>query len=356
MSNLETARAHAARIAQSGLSIYDEIEIGGELWIPSDLLEILLQTELVGHRFESAALRTRSKLAKERVCRALGYPVPKSFKKTRPHARFPGQNFDTYVQGANSLQIWNEALSPARRYVLIRPDSEGVVQRVRVVTGADLAPLDTTGKLTRKFQARVANLAKVSLASRTDTPNLIRSITGARVALNKMSPIDYPDVASLLPIRQLFDLLKPLIGRSFVDPGILQERNRGGRLHGMAAAALGYCKHADNGKFPDIRHQVLEVKLQTSPTIDLGAISPDSAEPIDFPSLRGIHIRHQDVRYAVFCGSVSAAQVKISGLILVTGLDFFREFEQFGGLVISNKYQMHLPNDFFDKNTEGLFD
>ncbi len=356
MNHLKIARAHATRIAESGLSIYDEIEIGGELWIPSDLLELLLQSELVGHRFESAALRTRSKLAKEKVCRALGYPIPKSFKKTRPRARFPGQNFDTYVQGANNLQIWNEELSPTRRYVLIRPDSEGVVQRVRVVSGADLAPLDTTGKLTRKYQARVANLAMVGLASRTDTPNLIRAITRAKVASRKMSPIDYPDVASLLPIRQLFDLLKPLIGRSFVDPGVLQERNRGGRLHGMVAAALGYCKHADNGKFPDIRHQVLEVKLQTSPTIDLGAISPDSEESLDFPSLQGVHIRHQDVRYAVFCGSVSGAQVTISGLILVTGLDFFSVFEQFGGLVVNNKYQMHLPNDFFDKNTEGLFD
>ncbi|MEI6607563.1 MAG: restriction endonuclease [Verrucomicrobiota bacterium] len=356
MSHLKIALGFAARIAESGLSIYDEIEIGSEFWIPSDSLELLLQLELVGHRFESAALRTRSKLAKEKVCLALGYPVPKSFKKTRPRARFPGQNFDTYVQGANNLQIWNEELSPSRRYVLIRPDFEGVVQRVRVVCGADLAPLDTTGKLTRKFQARVANLSKVSLASGVDTPNLMPAIASSTVALEKMSPINYPAAASLLPIRQLFDLLKPLIGRSFEDPGILQERNRGGRLHGMVATALGYSTHADNGKFPDIRQQVLEVKLQTSPTIDLGAISPDSEESLDFPSLGRVHIRHQDVRYAVFCGSVSGAQVTVNGLILVTGLEFFSVFEQFGGLVVNKKYQMHLPNDFFDKNTEGLFD
>lgn len=354
MNNLECARKQVERIVESGLSIYEQIEIGGDLWIPSDLLEILLQAELAGHRFEAAALRTRSKLAKERVCQALGYPVPKSFKKTRP--RFLGQNFDTYVQGANNLQIWNEELSPSRRYVLIRPDSEGVVQRVRVVSGTDLAPLDGTGKLTRKFQARVGDFGKVSLASSVDTPNLIRAIGPVPESLENRSPIEFPAMASLRPIRQIFDLLKPLVGQSFEDPGILQERNRGGRLHGMVSAALGYGGHADNGKFPDIRHQVLEVKLQTSPTIDLGAISPDSGERMEFPALGCIHIQHQDVRYAVFCGSVANAQVTITGLTLVTGRDFLNRFERFGGLVINKKYQMHLPTNFFDHNTEGIVD
>ena len=48
--------------------------------------------------------------------------------------------------------------------------------------------------------------------------------------------------------------------------------------------------------------------------------------------------------------------VTISGLVLVTGKDFYSTFAKFGGLVINNKYQLPLPRDFFDRNTEGIFD
>ena len=41
---------------------------------------------------------------------------------------------------------------------------------------------------------------------------------------------------------------------------------------------LGYSRYEDKGQFPDIRHQLLEVKLQTSPTIDLGLVLPSSTE------------------------------------------------------------------------------
>ena len=171
-----------------------------------------------------------------------------------------------------------------------------------------------------------------------------------------MSPIDPPDAATPMSIKDVFAKISPLVGRSFENPGILQERNRGGHLHGLVSAALGYMDHSDNGRFPDVRHQLLEVKLQTSPTIDLGAISPDSEELLEFPAIGNVHVRHQDVRYAVFCGSATDDRVTITGLVLVTGKDFYATFEKFGGLVINNKYQLPLPRDFFERNTEGIFD
>lgn len=106
-------------IRQSGLSIYDPIEVGDpNLWIPTDELETLLDKNLCGVSLARLPLRTRSKTLKEHVCRALGYPIPSSFKKTQP--RFPGQLFDTYVQKSNNLQVWNEELALDRRYVIIR--------------------------------------------------------------------------------------------------------------------------------------------------------------------------------------------------------------------------------------------
>src|SRR3954462_11833000 len=84
-------------IRDSGLSIYDPIEIGHpQLWIPAPELEKLLDKGLRGISLPGLKPRTRSKVVKQYVCKVLGYPIPASFKKTKP--RFVGQMFDTYVQ------------------------------------------------------------------------------------------------------------------------------------------------------------------------------------------------------------------------------------------------------------------
>lgn len=153
MSNSSLQR-YIEAIRNSGLSIYDPIDIGDpELWIPTSELEEILNLALKGVSLAGLPLRTRSKVVKGYVCQALGYPVPSSFRKTQP--RFPGQFFDTYVQKSNNLQIWNEELAPTRRYVIIRVSEEDVITRVKVVTGDTLAWLDTTGTLTQKYQARL---------------------------------------------------------------------------------------------------------------------------------------------------------------------------------------------------------
>lgn len=170
-------------IAASGLTIHEPIEIGDpELWIPTPDLERILSEALVGIGGLDVPIRTRSKLVKQHVCRALGYPVPKSFTKIQP--RFYGQMFDTYAQKANNLQIWNEELSPSRRYVLLRVDDAGVITRVKVVNGEELAQLDTTGTLTQKYQARlVTGDAEAELIARVDTDTLLPHVrAGANLA------------------------------------------------------------------------------------------------------------------------------------------------------------------------------
>jgi len=90
--------------------------------------------------------------------------------------------------------------------------------------------------------------------------------------------------------------------------------------------------------------QLLEVKLQTSPTIDLGLVSPDGTGTVsDIPALR-----HCDVRYAVFYGTVIGAEVRLDHVIVSTGRDFFQFFQRFGGLVLNKKLQIPLPSGFFD--------
>jgi hypothetical protein len=312
-------------IRRSGLSIYDPIPIGDpNLWIPTPELEGLLNAGLKGLNV-NYPLRTRSKIIKTAICQVLGYPVPKVFKKTNP--RFPGQMFDTYGQQKRNLQIWNEDVAPARRYVLINISEEAIVVGVRIVTGDTVALLDITPNDTERLGPFV-----------TTTPTLPPSA----------NPTDYPEARHLLAIALICEKLAPLIGQSFEAVDNLSERLRGAGLHRRACYALGYKDYRDNGQFPDIRHQLLEVKLQTSPTIDLGLVRPDSTEVLDVPMIEGHQIRHCDVRYAIFYGHMIETNVRLTHLLVTTGWTFFTRFPQFQGKVLNSKIQIPLPSDFFN--------
>lgn len=339
------------RISRSGLSIYDAIpDKQRDLFIPAEQLEWILEDFMIGKNYGDMPLRTRSKAVNQDICRALGYPVPNSFQKTKP--RFPGQNFDKYVQKANNLQVWNEELDPTRRYVILRQDGDGRVSRVRVITGADLGVLDTTGTLTQKYQARLIPATGVAteLISTSDTAPLLPFFNKSRVYETSLaSPVAIPTAPQLLPIEALFDALKGIVGFEIDDAGSDQERNRGAALHRLVCERLGYSSYADNGRFPDVRNQLLEVKLQTSPTIDLGLVLPSSTDPLDGVVVDGLEIRHCDIRYALFHGITDGRRVMINHFYLSTGADFFGRFQQFAGKVLNKKLQIPLPSDFFDR-------
>lgn len=339
---------YVAAIRAKGLSIYDPIPIGDpDFWIPTPELQALLDSGLRGAFLGGLPLRTRSKVVKSRVCEVLGYPIPSSFTKTKP--RFPGQFFDTYAQKSNNLQVWNEELAASRRYVLIRVSEGGMITRVKVVTGDALALLDTTGTLTKKYQAScIPNAQATELIAKKDTERLLPFVKPDIDLSDIASPVLHPAAGSLLSIKELFARLATLVGKRFADAGADQERNRGATLHRLACKALGYSTYQDDGQFPDIRHQLLELKLQTSPTIDLGLVTPESVEPLDVPMICRKQIRHCDVRYAIFYGEVTDGMVEVTHFLMTTGADFFTRFPQFQGKVLNAKLQIHLPSGFFD--------
>ena len=334
-------------IKSSGFDIYTPIEIGdAHFWIPTLHLETLLNQALTGLDLKGLALRTRSKVVKTAVCEALSYPVPKSFKKTQP--RFFGQQLDTYTQKSNNLQIWNEELSPTRRYAIIQISNQDIVLKVKVVNGQELAQLDTTGTITTKYQAGlVTGTDTHELVSEQDTPPMLPYVrSGATFAIST-SPVDEPESGAVLPIREIFERLSTLVGLSFVDPGMDQERNRGAALHRLICERLGYSRYEDKGQFPDIRHQLLEVKLQTSPTIDLGLVLPSSEGHLDIRQLGDHHPRHCDTRYAMFYATTNGIHVTLTHLFVTTGADFFKRFRRFEGKVTNGKIQIPLPRSFF---------
>jgi hypothetical protein len=149
--------------------------------------------------------------------------------------------------------------------------------------------------------------------------------------------LEYP------PIADLYAKLLTLTGQRLADPGLDQERNRGAALHRAVCDALGLSDSCDTGACPDITEQLLEIKLQTAPTIDLGLISPDDITPLDWLP----EVRHCDVRYAVFYGEVAGTRVKLDYVILTRGTDFFSFFQRFEGKVVNAKLQIPLPRTFF---------
>lgn len=348
----KTPNRYVEAIRSSGLAIYDPVAIDDpELWIPTLELGKLLHTKLAGISLAGLPLRTRSKVVKEHVCRALGYPAPQRFKKTKP--RFPGQFLDIYIQKSNNLQIWNEEIEPRRRYAIFRVGKNDVIAGVRAVEGSALAQLDTTGTLTQKYQARVIpGEAKSELIVDEDTDVLLPFVWAKVNFKPTETPTDYPRKRHLLPIKKIFKRLRVLIGESFPDMGHDQERNRGAALHRLVCRRLGYADYRDDGQFPDVRHQLLEVKLQTSPTIDLGLVCPDSKADLDAPKIDGRAIRHCDVRYALFYAVTDGRIVTLTNFFLTTGEKFFTRFPQFQGRILNRKIQIPLPVDFFRVQAE----
>jgi len=348
-NHLESANRKVKAIKESKITIYDPIEVGDKnYWLTSIELQELLDSKLVGIDLNGLPLRTRSKRVKAEICTALGYPIPKSFKKIQP--RFSGQQFDTYTQKSNNLQVWNEDLDSSRRYVLIRISENDLITKVKVVSGSDLAPLDTTGTLTQKYQARLKDIEeKYELVSEKDTEYIANLCGEKGINLINTSPIEAPIKGNLLPIKIIYESLKQIVGEKFIDPGSDQERNRGAELHKLVCKALGFQVYSDNGQFPDVRNQLLEVKLQTSPTIDLGLISPDSESPLDMEKVNSTSIRHCDIRYSIFYGQIIDGYVEITNLIVTNGKDFFGRLPKFEGKGLNKKIQIPLPKDYFDK-------
>lgn len=343
---MKSALSKKQKIQKANITIYEILDIADSKYLSDRELDHLLRKGLIGLSTAGLANRTRSKVVKSAICEALGYSKPTTFKKTKP--RFLGQNFDTYVQKSLNLQIWNEEVSKNRRYVIIQVSNTDQITNVRVINGEELERLDTTGTLTQKFQARLTKLKGIpTIFSKSDSSIVQVCLSKNDYMPVGTSPIAKPQIGKLLPLKEISKRLEPLIGYEFKDLGRDQERTRGGLIHSRVCSLLGYSNHEDNGQFPDILNQLLEVKLQTSPTIDLGLVLPSSQST--FLKIENMNIRHCDVRYAIIIGILKAGKIKISNFALGTGADFFNTFQVFKGIGINKKIQIPLPRDFFSK-------
>ena len=132
-----------------------------------------------------------------------------------------------------------------------------------------------------------------------------------------------------------------LIGKT-IPPG--ETKLRGQELEGIILNQLGYDYTKGElleGGYPDIRHQLLEVKIQDTQTVDLGRYTPQTVEIIHNES----GISTQDIRY-LFAMTNSTSGV-IEGVILSPGLELGNSFKYVDG--VSGKCQRSIRMSVFDQ-------
>lgn len=162
------------------------------------------------------------------------------------------------------------------------------------------------------------------------------------------APAD-PDL--LFTLDELAFLLKPLMGvHAPRDESnrILEVRPKGHWFEFETAKLLGYHYPPRAGLFPDIRHQLFEIKHHTgkSVTIDFGNHHPGSKEVIEARWNEKTRVRVCDIRYLI--ALAPPPEYRISVLVLATGAEIDSIFGVSPTKTI--KYQMGISRKWRDQH------
>lgn len=275
---------------------------------------------------------------------------------------------DTYiVTSGNSynLQVWNRNPSVKSvlidynnndkqniyitdiRYILIKVSPEKhFIEGITILSG---------DYISQKFgQFGVPTIKHQFILSPYNRNNLIQKKELVDTDTDKMKNwiSDSPDIEdfkitdnfkknNMFSIEKIYDLVSnELIGTKLDN---LPTKNRGQALELIVSKLLGYkIKDKDqlNGGYPDIRNQLIEVKVQDSQTIDLGKYSPQFEEIIEED------ITTLDVRYLIALTDKNDGIIK--GVLLTTG----EKLGNYGTYVSdkSFKCQRSIPMSFFESN------
>lgn len=277
---------------------------------------------------------------------------------------------DTYIiTSGNSynLQVWNRL--PASNSLLIKYDSgeslkctdarfvfvkidlaKSTIASIIILTPKYIEQhFGIFGKSTIKHQLLISSKVRRSIyeskdkvLSFPDSKKLSYSIIHNHLPPNS-SMMDEPNFKELYSIALLKKMVADkLIGKKL---GAAATKNRGQALERMVLELLGYTIKENEllyGAFPDIRNQLLEVKVQDSPTVDLGKFSPEKEEFV----IEEKNITTFDVRYLI--ALTNPKTEIIEGIILTPG-------ERLGDIfsyVSSQSYkcQRTIPMSFFESH------
>lgn len=276
---------------------------------------------------------------------------------------------DTYMittGDSYNLQVWNRIpasntllvkyesgeslLCKDVRFIFVRIDvSKLVIASIVILTPEYIeARFGKFGKPTIKHQLLISSKARSAIYAREDkilafpdSKKLSYYITHDYQP-PRSGMVEEPELKELYSIS----LLKKIIAEKLIGQKLdsAATKNRGQALERMVLELLGY-KVENNellyGGFPDIKNQMLEVKVQDSPTVDLGRFSPEKEEVV----INTKGLTTYDVRYLI--ALTDPKTEVIEGIILSPG-------EKLGELFsyVSDenyKCQRTIPMVFFDK-------
>lgn len=276
---------------------------------------------------------------------------------------FLREYIDTYIVTTGTsynLQVWNRNPNSASVQVDLKNGENLLASDVRFVLGkisnnviesiVVMTPdyienkFGKFGKLTIKQQLIISNKKREDIISKKTF------VISEEKLANTVIDIECKDIQEETSIKDEPNKVFPI---SYIDSKITNEligekldvslstKQRGQQLERLVAYQLGYKKVQDmlDGGYPDIRNQMLEVKVQDSPTIDLGKYSPQFEEQItsDFTT--------RTVRYLI--ALTDAVSGNIDGVILCPGEDLGKNFTYVADK--SFKCQRSIPMSFFDE-------
>ena len=246
---------------------------------------------------------------------------------------------DTYIVTSGTsynLQVWNRnpssesvqiqytngdtLLSCEVRFVLVKVDPKNhKISSIAVLTPEYIVrKFGAFGKPTIKNQLIISESSRQFVLSKQNSLLFFNDDSVGNKAnlesLSQFSIHDQPTAKSLLPLSTIKEIvINKVVGMSIAPA---TTKNRGQMLEEAFATALGYCindKELLAGGYPDIRNQALEVKIQDSPTVDLGKYSPEFEKII--PDCGNFTTRN--IRY--FIALTNPETNKIEGAILCAG-------------------------------------
>lgn len=287
------------------------------------------------------------------------YEIIPPRKKGLP--RLIGELLDTYIVTSGTsynLQVWNRFPNSKSalveynngktirscdiRLVLIKIDvDKSIIESITILTPSYIVnKFGLFGTPTIKHQIiisenkRKSNQGHVLLGNDTD-----KMISVCRNTYTKPieSMTDFPKISKPFSIKLLSKIVaKKLIGEILEAT---DTKNRGQILERKVMELLGYNDHLVGG-YPDIPNQFLEVKVQDSPTVDLGKYSPE------FEDIIFSDITTKDVRYLIALTNVKTNIIE--SIVLVSGNELGDIFTFVSDT--SFKCQRSIPMSFFAKH------
>ncbi len=332
---------------------------------------------LVGSAFnDKVANRTKGSNLRKLIASQLEeFPLPRAadeytvvVDKGKGVPKLLRELIDTYIHtGARSynLQVWNR-IPDSDEPIVIYEDGTSLANSdvryivVRVVDGSIrsivvLSPIYITthfgpfGRPTIKHQLIITSTQRKRILSLPNSSLVLPDTISSQPLLSNVDTNDQrkqfnrfpgPD-DKILPVEMIAKLVDPLIGMAIA---VGKPKMRGQLLERTILHMLGYSVGESDsleGQYPDIRNQLLEIKIQDSPTVDLGRYTPER-EIVVIPEFE---LTTFDIRYLIVL--MNSGTGFVEGVLICPGVRLGDYFSYVIG--VNGKSQRSIPKSFFDK-------